>query len=427
MARRIKDEKLDTRSARQRLKQRREPYWCSLSGGLALGYRKGRTGGHWIARHYAADSGRRYRALGPADDTREEGVLSFDEAQRRAREWLGRAGSEEAPRGRYTVGHACDDYLAFLQSEGRTAAAVRDAAYRIDAFIRPLLGRLEVAALKAERLRRWRADLASAGSRLRTRQGDEQRFRPSADERARKATANRILTTLKAALNHAFDEEKVGSNNAWGRRVAPFKDVERARIRFLQVDEVRRLVNACEPAFRLIVQAALQTGARYSEIARFKVADFDADSRSIFVDRSKGGKARHVRLSDEGFAFFKQACRGRPRGELIFHKDGAPWLKSHQARPMAAACKAARISPPIGFHGLRHTYASLLVKNRAPLHVVALNLGHVTKDGQPDVRMVTRHYAHLEPSDVATMIRDLAPKFGFKPDPTVKDLKSGAR
>jgi integrase len=209
--------------------------------------------------------------------------------------------------------------------------------------------------------------------------------------------------------------------------VAPFKDVEWARVRFLQVDEVRRLVNACEPAFRLIVQAALQTGARYSEIARFKVADFDADSRSIFVERSKGGKARHVRLSDEGFAFFKQACRGRPRGELIFHKDGAPWLKSHQARPMAAACKAARISPPIGFHGLRHTYASLLVKNRAPLHVVALNLGHVTKDGQPDVRMVTRHYAHLEPSDVATMIRDLAPKFGFKPDPTVKDLKSGAR
>ena len=46
-----------------------------------------------------------------------------------------------------------------------------------------------------------------------------------------------VLTTLKAALNHAFDEEKVASNNAWGRRVAPFEDVERARVRFLQVDE----------------------------------------------------------------------------------------------------------------------------------------------------------------------------------------------
>jgi hypothetical protein len=52
------------------------------------------------------------------------------------------------------------------------------------------------------------------------------------------------------------------------------------------------------------------------------------------------------------------------------------------------------------------------VRSGSPLHAVALNLGHVTKDGQPDVRMVTRHYAHFERTHVAEMIRKHAPRFG---------------
>ena len=85
------------------------------------------------------------------------------------------------------------------------------------------------------------------------------------DSRARKATANRTLAVLKAALNHAFDDEHVASNTAWGRRVKPFEGVTMARVRFLQVAEAKRLVIACDPDFRPLVQAALQTGARYSE------------------------------------------------------------------------------------------------------------------------------------------------------------------
>jgi integrase len=93
---------------------------------------------------------------------------------------------------------------------------------------------------------------------------------------------------------------------------------------------------------------------------------------------------------------------------------------------MAAACKRAKIAPAIGFHGLRHTYATLAVKNGAPLHVIAKNLGHVTKDGQADTRMVTRHYAHFEASFEAAMIREHAPKFGFKPDRKIATLAGRA-
>src|SRR5262245_29829470 len=80
MARRVKHPKLDSRSGRRTLKQRREPYWVALTAGLAVGFRKGATGGTWVARHYGAN-GRRYQALGAADDVLDAGpgVLTFDQ------------------------------------------------------------------------------------------------------------------------------------------------------------------------------------------------------------------------------------------------------------------------------------------------------------------------------------------------------------
>jgi integrase len=79
---------------------------------------------------------------------------------------------------------------------------------------------------------------------------------------------------------------------------------------------------------------------------------------------------------------------------------------SHQIRPTAEACKAARIVPAAGFHILRHTNASHLVMTGVPLNVVARNLGHA------DTRMTEKHYAHLAPSYVAETIRKFAPDFG---------------
>ena len=73
-----------------------------------------------------------------------------------------------------------------------------------------------------------------------------------------------------------------------------------------------------------------------------------------------------------------------------------------------AACERAGITPPINFHALRHTWASLAVMAGMPLMVVARNLGHSS------TRMVEAHYGHLAPSYVADEIRRSAPQFGFK-------------
>jgi integrase len=86
--------------------------------------------------------------------------------------------------------------------------------------------------------------------------------------------------------------------------------------------------------------------------------------------------------------------------------DGEQWGRAHQVRLMAAANERAKIDPPVVFHGLRHTWASLAVMNGVPLMVVAKNLGH------SDTRMVERSYGHLSQSYIFDAIRAGAPRFG---------------
>ena len=59
MPRKARDERLDTRTARLKLKPRREPYWRNIQEGRAIGYRRIRgKAGTWIARHYDRAVGR---------------------------------------------------------------------------------------------------------------------------------------------------------------------------------------------------------------------------------------------------------------------------------------------------------------------------------------------------------------------------------
>ena len=75
--------------------------------------------------------------------------------------------------------------------------------------------------------------------------------------------------------------------------------------------------------------------------------------------------------------YFAKLCAGRSGGELILRQsNGKPWGPGRQFYHMRITCGRAKIDPPMGFHQLRHTWASHAVMNGAPLLVVARNLGH---------------------------------------------------
>ena len=338
MARALRDAKLDTREARSRLKVRGKPHWRLIETGLHLGYRRlaGRPG-TWCVRRYVGKQNYVVEALKGvvADDYADADgatILSFPQAQREAQKLKPKAGPP-------TVAHAVENYLAYLTDNGKP---VDDARYRADALILPALGAIEVAALTTETLRNWLSTLAKAPAKRHTAViGDEGR-------RRRRATANRTYNVLRAALNLAFREGHAPSDTAW-RRVRPFRGVDGVRVRYLVVDEAQRLINACAPEFRRLVQAALQTGCRYGELARLRVHDFNSSSGTVTVRQSKSGRPRHVVLTDEGAALFAHWCAGRSGSALLFTWDGEPWKKSDQGRPMRTACAHAKIDPPSAF------------------------------------------------------------------------------
>jgi integrase len=419
MARTVRNAKLDTRSARSKLPAKKSGYWVPITRGFALGYRKGPKGSVWIAR-LIDHRGRRETRLGPADDALDadgERILDYTQAQAKARTWLASLDAAENI-GPYTVDRCLDDYIADYKRRG--GKALDRLEITANALIRPQLGIYEVKELTATAIRQWHASLAQAPARLRSRQNATQLNVRDIDledpevARQRRATSNRIFGVLKAALNLAFREGHAANDEAW-RRVKPFREASAPKIRYLGHAETQRLVNACEPAFRPLVQCALLTGCRYGEIIGFRVGDFERDAGTLSVRASKAGRPRHVVLTEDGIALFERHTASKDEKAPVFTRsDGELWGRSHQHRPLREACRRAGIDPPASFHILRHTYATHLLQAGAPLPVIAANLGH------SDTRMTERHYAHLVPSHVADVIRATMPKLGLvEPSPVV--------
>jgi integrase len=397
MARSVRDAKLENRTNRLKLPAGKR-HWRTIGKGLALGYRRGATLGTWYARVAVAGQNQyRLQSLGEADDFRDAdgtAVLDFFQAQDRARQV---ADAGLVTRSRYTVSDAMRDYLEWFATAKKSVATTTAA---VNAHILPALGQRAVVNLTAEEVHAWHVGLAKAAPRLR---GGKVRTIDAKDAdamRGRRASANRVLAILRAALNRPSVRKLARID--W-QEVRPFRDATANRIRYLNAAESRKLINATAPEFRPLVRAALLTGCRYGELVALKGSDFDG--RRVHVRESKSGKPRVVPLTAEGVEFFKAQAAGLATDALLFTRpDGQPWGKSHQARPMQAACKAAGI-PPVSFHELRHSYASALAQKGTSLQVIAAALGHA------DTRITERHYSHIGPSYVEAAIRKALPRY----------------
>jgi len=416
---------LGSRTAREKLPIQARPYFAHVQDGLSLGYRRGKRGGSWIARAYDTEHGYRFEPLGKSNDLIEAVGMSFQQAQDAARNWYGQLAQSDAGEltlGRYTVAMACDDYLAHLtkakrKPQGRTQIIVK-------AHILPILGNVELSKLTHTKVRAWRDALAETAPRLRTKPGKEQAYRaidPDDPMQARKrqATANRILTVLKAALNFAKSESRrIATDAAWVD-VKPFAKVDVPKVRFLSNDEVTAVVGKCEPDFQSLVKGALLTGCRYGELTAMTVADFSSKDGQVYIAQSKNGESRYVDLNEAGIEFFNQLASGRKPKEILFKRSiGKAWKTSEQFRPMNAACDAAKVEG-VTFHILRHTYASHAFMAGMTIEVLAQQLGH------KDTRITMRHYAHLCPTFKQESVRQNAPSFGFSKAGPVLVAKAG--
>ncbi|MGA7740276.1 MAG: tyrosine-type recombinase/integrase [Polyangia bacterium] len=212
-------------------------------------------------------------------------------------------------------------------------------------------------------------------------------------------TINLYVSILAKCLHDAVE---------WGvLTVAPktkFLRQPRHRFDFLSHEEADRLVAAIPAGqWQTMATLALNTGLRIGEICGLEWNDVDTNARQLVVRRSvvrgivgstKNNRERQIPLSAAAVG----ALAKMPRDcQFVFHReDGGSLLHATARSQMIKACKRAGLRK-IGWHVLRHTFASWLVSDGVPLPVVQSLLGHANIE-------MTMRYSHMAPSSFRSAI-----------------------
>ena len=244
-----------------------------------------------------------------------------------------------------------------------------------------------------------------------TRYKDRATGNPEIDAKRVKAkrsgpTVNRYLATLSACLSYAVKELGWLEKNPC-ERVKKSKE-NPGRVRFLEDDERRRLLEACKPHpdLYLAVVLSLTTGGRQAEIMTLRWGQIDFQRRIVMLHQTKNGDKRTLPLVGDAFQLLQERSKVRSFSEdRIFQPLTGRGDTRSLRESWGRAIQTAEIKD-FHWHDLRHTAASYLVMNGVSLVEVAKILGHRT------LAMVAR-YAHLADEHIVATGEKLAARLGI--------------
>lgn len=393
-----------------------DPHWVTLTAGTALGYFKGARDRSWFVRQRVGGKYVKQRIGGADDGVKADGeiVLSHRQAVAKAITLQLSERKPAAPR-HYGDGDTLDAIMGVYFDDvlaGRGSEKIARGSYALHG--KPIGAKL-VTALNADILRKWHRGVATKPPMNR---GKALPFDPTDPEqvRSRKATANRVLSIVKAGLSYAWREDKLPADVLpFWQKVEPFGLGDDPIPRMLERDEITRLLNAAPADLRDLLTGALMTGFRYSEGRRLLVKDYSADHGTVRIVQTKSGKTLLQPLTPEGVMFFDRITAGREPSDPIFLRaDGSAWSQSDAAKPVRAAVAAARLDD-VSFKVTRATYGKLLLLATKDIEIVAKALGH------SDSRITRKHYAQYLPSEVAAGVAKL-PRLGIATDKKVSRI-----
>lgn len=361
--------KIDTKSKRDRLAVRREPYWAKVQLGGYVGFRSTSSGGTWIARFRSEDGKQNYHALTLPEHL---ACNEYDAAVGEARKWFESIESGVRPKSG-TVSEAANEYLESLRTR-KGERALADAKGRITRYIYPSFGNIQLSKITTKSIETWLFGLVPKGV-------------TAEDSRKAKVSANRNLTTFKAILNKAHKNGAVVSSLPW-ERVESFQGVNRARKEFLSRVQLHKLLAATDGGFHNLVKAAALTGARYGELRALRAQDVDLPDGVLHITEGKTG-ARIVPLTDDMSAHFSEFANGKQPEEYLFTRDnGRPWGHSDQDELMREAVKKAELPNGVVFYTLRHSFIAFAIGCGMDIYSVAEITG-------TSIRMIEDHYGKL--------------------------------
>lgn len=326
------------------------------------------------------------------------GVMTLDNARAEAKIKLGAiaAGEDPAdvdddPDGPLTVAALCDWYLSAAETGrllGRRRRPIKASSLamdksRIEAHIKPLLGKRVVSKLKLGDIEGAQADIA-AGKTSKPRKGSRGGVTTGGE-----GVAGRTMSTLHSIFEHAVRLGKIEGNPARGVR----KIASTPRDRRLSRAEIERLGKAMlaaetegeHPTGLAAIRFLLLTGFRRMEGLGLERAWLDEEEGAIrFPDTKSGAHTRVIGRS----AVDLLLAQPRTKSPFFFPAD---WGDGHfigVVRVFDRVCARVGLAD-VTLHTLRHTFASVAADLGFSELTIAALLGHAA-------RGVTQRYIHID-------------------------------
>jgi integrase len=299
MPAKVQEVALTSRTARLRLASRTKPYYRRIGSTLHLGYYRPATkglAGSWIARHYLGNEKYETSTLGTADDRPDvpadgQKVLTFDQAQKNAEQWLRlktvQKRTAEAGTASPTVRSVVQTYIA--SRKARHAKTGRDAELRLTHHVHGSpLADIPLLNLTDLDFDRWRRAI---------RRGGRGQPKTKADSKPlTSATLARLLNDVRAALTAGARKIKAPADLLTTIREGLRAPENPGRTRTKQVlsdADVRKLIEeatAHEGDFGALVLMLAATGARMDQVNRITVADLQPEARRVMIPVSRKGR-----------------------------------------------------------------------------------------------------------------------------------------
>ena len=212
------------------------------------------------------------------------------------------------------------------------------------------------------------------------------------------ASVNREMSCLHHIFTKAIEWEMI-EQNPFSKGKSLILKENNKRLRFLNEDEILKLVEACPGYLKNIVECALNTGMRRGEILGLKWSQIR--NGFIYLKETKTSNPRQIPINDTLDEMFKRikseqnpsknviGLDGKPvkgfKSDYVFCRNGKPY--KYITNTFNAGAKRAGIED-FTFHDLRHTFASQLIMKGGSSKDVQELLGHKTMS-------MTLRYAHL--------------------------------
>ena len=277
----------------------------------------------------------------------------------------------------------------------------------INKYILPYFGSLAMGEIKPMDIQEWSSKLKH----------EEKYFGKPLSEYTVQKYVNLLASILKVARENNFIYH------------SPFEKIRRKKVKPLReatpldLRDAEELANKMPEALKILVWIPIYTGLRPSEVLGLTIDDFDFEAKKISVRRQinrdtgkvheeylkTSSSRRDIPLAPKLEALVKAhvATFGLGPDKLLFkNRTGGVLRYKDASRSFRIVARPHGLSEREGLHVLRHTFASLLIRQGVNIKVIQTLLGH------KEISETLDTYGHLFPNDLHDAILQLDGLFG---------------